>query len=360
MKVCFPALLFPLFLVGQSHPTWWTYASPDSTALVGIHWSAVAATPFAEAVIAELGPEGLGLPQLDCLLRSDQILISSPTLLALASGTFPPEAVGQQARELGMVQGSYKGYALWLSPGKDGMGVGQFSNQILLVGGRRAVEEALDRARSSLPQPSEESREATAAKATQPRRYSPLLARAARFNGTTDLWVVSQRLPDELASRFVPFMVEARGFEGGVSMANGLQVDASVFAGSRMAAVALEDRLIDSLNGLPPLLRNAETRVEEDHVVLTVTVTQDQFNASLRGSKPVEIAQQEALPPVLPTPPVLPSTPQAAPAVAMIVQQVPPPPPQMPDVPKGPRVIRIVGLDDGPREIPYNPPGKSN
>jgi hypothetical protein len=330
---------------------------------VGVRLAAVNASPFGDAVLAELGPEGLGLPQLDCLLNADQILISAPEFLTVASGSFPPAIVGEQARERGMERTSYRGYTLWLSAVRGRMSVGQFSNQILLVGERKIVEQAIEHARNSLPQETE-SRETSAAKTTQARHYSPLLARAARFNGTADLWVVSQHLPDALASRFVPFMVEARGFEGGVSVTDGLQVDASIFAGSRMAAAAMEDRLVDSFQGLPPLLRSVETHVDEDHVALSLSVSQEQFAASLRGGakQPVEVAQEATPqpPPQLPQAPVLAPTPQAAPVIAAtIVQQVPPPPPQMPDTAKGPRVIRIVGLDDGPVEIPYNPPGKN-
>ena len=347
--------LLPMLALAQSHPTWWTYSSPDATALVGIHWSTVSNSPFANAVLDELGGEGLGFPKMDCLLDAEQILISSPALLVVAFGSFPPAMVAEQAGRLDLTPASYRGSALWIDPRKGGMGVAQWSNQILLVGQRASLQDALDRARSSMPVEGE-SRESASAKAAQPRRYSPLLARAARFNGTADLWVVSARLPDALASRFVPFMVEARGFEGGVSLQAGLQVDAMLSAGSRIAAVAMEDQLRQSFAELPPVLRNVEIHGEEDRVALSLSATEEQLSASLRGSKePVVV--EAAL--VLPSGPVLPAVPPAAPAIAATFATVapplpPPPPPQLPEKPKGQRVIRIVGLDDGPVEIPYD------
>src|SRR5436190_1775756 len=52
----------------ESHPAWWRYASPEATALVGIHWENLRSSPFAEAIADELtGEGGLGFPQLECL-----------------------------------------------------------------------------------------------------------------------------------------------------------------------------------------------------------------------------------------------------------------------------------------------------
>jgi hypothetical protein len=353
------ALLLPVVALGQSHPTWWTYTSPDATALVGIHWSVVNASPFGEAVLEELSTDGLGFPQLDCLLGAEQILVSAPEVLAVAYGSFSPAAVARDAREAGMAAASYKGSTLWINPDKRGLSVGQWSNQILFVGQRKSIEEALDRARSALPQ--EESRETTAAKKPDARKYSPLLSRAARFNGAADLWVVASRLPDPLASRFVPFMVEARGFDGGVSLADGLQVEATVSAGTRLAAGAMEDRLRQSFEDLPVLFRNAEIHTEQDRVAVTLAVTGEQLSASLRGSKEPVAAASASAPPQLPAAPDIPIAPQAPQmAAATVVQTVPPPPPQIPDSAKGPRVIRIVGLDEGPLEIPYTPSAKKD
>ena len=52
----------------ESHPSWWRYASPEATALVGIRWEHLRSSPFAGAITGELsGEDGLGVPDLYCL-----------------------------------------------------------------------------------------------------------------------------------------------------------------------------------------------------------------------------------------------------------------------------------------------------
>ncbi len=326
---------------------------------MGIHWSAIRQSPFADAVLEEFGPDGLGLPQLDILDNAEELVVSSPALLIVTYGNFPPAQLAKEARGAGLISAPYKGAAVWNSKDRNGWTLAQWSNQILLLGQRKTVEDALERARASQPQ-EEESRETTAAKAPQIRRYSPLLAKAARFHSTSDLWVVSSRLPDPLASRFVPFAVEVRGFEGEVSVEDGLQLEATFTASTHLGASALEDRIHNELAALPPELRNGDTTIDEDRVVLSLHATADQLSASLKNpAKPVEVA---VAPPVLPAAPDLPQAPQAAPQVpaVMVERMPPPPPPQITGTPKGPRTIRIVGLDDGPVEIPYDHPPKTN
>ena len=61
----------------------------------------------------------------------------------------------------------------------------------MLVGARKTLQAAIDR---SLMETG--------------RTYSALLPRAARFSQTGDLWVVAVKLPDPLASLFVPLDAE--------------------------------------------------------------------------------------------------------------------------------------------------------
>src|SRR3984893_19286072 len=71
----------------SSHPSWWTYASPDATALVGIQWENLRQSPFAETVAKELSPTGgLEFPDLDCLKQARQIILSAPSNLSWMLG----------------------------------------------------------------------------------------------------------------------------------------------------------------------------------------------------------------------------------------------------------------------------------
>jgi hypothetical protein len=319
-------------LSAQSHPGWWTYASPDATALVGIDWHALRTSPFADGVREELGPGGLGFPALDCLDQSTQILVSSPALLAVVSGSFAAPTLGQQATAKGFRAGTYKNVNVWIAPQSAVLSIALMNPQIVLLGSRKTLEEAIDRATDLAAQ------EGETARATKPRatkRYSPLLARAAQFARNTDLWVVSSRLPDPLASRFVPLEIETRGFEGWVSAENGLRLEAVLLASSKEEALVIAEHLRGTLAGLTSLARGIELHVDGDEVGLSFTATSEQFNASLKN---------------VPAPAVPPSLAEVA--------SIPPPPPAVTlppenEKPKQPQVIRIVGLDQGPVEIPF-------
>jgi len=87
--------------MAESHPSWWTYASPEATALVGIHWDTLRLSPFAPAIASELADGGsLRFPDLACLHDAQQLIISSPALLAMVVGKFPAGLLQEQAARL--------------------------------------------------------------------------------------------------------------------------------------------------------------------------------------------------------------------------------------------------------------------
>ena len=274
---------------------------------------------------AELtGLGGVGFPDLACLRDARQILISSPAMLAIAVGNFPFATVRQQASAKGMKFTNYRGIPMWISPEKATLGVALMNETLVLIGDRKTMAEAIDRSMEA------------------GRNYSPLLERAARFS-QEDLWVVATQLPDPLASLFVPLDTQARGFDGGISMRDGLRLDATLDAGSEDGAAFAADSIGQSIPTLPPILRGLEVTPEADHVLLKLDVSREQFAASLRqgtASPPRPLA-----PSAPPTPPPAPPTPVAA---------APPPPPE-PAKPAGPQIIHIYGLDGGPREIVLPP-----
>ncbi len=293
-------------VLAESHPSWWGYASPDATALVGINWAALKGSAFEAPVEAEFSAS-LAFPNLPILKDAQKILISSPALIAMFTGNFPAAALHAQAAAKGLKPASYKGTDLWISPGKT-LSIAAVSEQLILVGARRTLEAAIERSQSET--------------GATGRRYSPLLAKAARW-GPADLWVVSTRLPDPLASLFVPLETEARGFEGGVSVRNGVQLEATLEAGSEEGAATTADNLRQSIPGLPEVARGLKVVAEADRVLLNLDVPRAQFLASMKGAA------------TAPASPVEPKVEAPAPA--------------------GPQVIRIYGLDEGTREIVLPP-----
>lgn len=308
-------ILAATLLHAESHPSWWTLAEPEATALVGIQWQNLHDSPFAPAIRAGL-PD---FPDVPLLFESRQILLSSPETLAILSGSFPVETLRQQAAAKGLKPSSYRGIELYLSPGKTALSIAQLTDQIILLGMRKTLERAVDRSLAETG-----------------RRYSPLLARAAHL-AANDLWVVAAQLPDPLASQFVPLEIEAGGFEGGVSLRDGLQMGAAVDAGSPDRAAALAENLRQSIPTWPAIARTIDLKVEQGSVLLTLDVTSEQLEAALSPSEAPKPAA--AATPVESPKPLEPA--KVEPAKA-----------------EGPQVIRIFGLDDGPREIPLPPAPK--
>lgn len=293
----------------ESHPAWWGYASPEATALVGIQWERLRSSPFAEAISSELSGEGgLGFPDLDCLKEARQVLISSPALLAAAAGNFPAATLRDQAARKGLKRALYREVEIWVTPGKNTLSIAHMSDQLVLLGLVKNLQDAIDR---SLLEGVD-------------RGYSPLLARAARY-AQDDLWVVAARLPNVLAERFVPIDAEAEGFEGGVSLGSGtggLRLQAVLSASSEEVARELAETLTQMVLSMPAMAQGIQVGIDTlnaRNVTLAMAVSEEKLLAGLRGT-----------PSVQPVPPV----------------------PQPERVkPSGPQIIRIYGLDDGPREI---------
>jgi len=318
--VFFSVLIFGITFVpgvhAESHPAWWTYSSPDATALVGVNWETLRESPFADAIGTEFSSGGsLNFPDLACLKQARQIVLSSPGFLAVVWGSFGPQVVKADAESLKFQPAAYKGMALWLAPDPAMLSLAQLSEELLLVGTRKTLESAID---NSLLE--------------KQRRVSPLLARAARFSQKADLWVVASRLPDPLASIFVPIEAQAKGFEGSVALRGGLNLEASLDAGSYDAAVALGTEIRNSAPSLPAIAQNLKVGVEENKVMLWLRLTSAELRAGLR---PAPAAQEGSAP---------------SPAPSLAIQ--PPPAPAAAPAPQ-PQVIRILGLEDGPREIPF-------
>jgi hypothetical protein len=331
-------LAFAALAVAQSHPSWWTYASPGATALVGIEWQNVRPSPFADPIEAELWGD-LGFPDLPCLHNAREIVISSPELLALVSGSFSSTAMNAQAAKEDLRAMTYRGIDMWFAGKKGVLSVARLNDQLALIGEPHTLQEAVDRSMNDA------------------RNYSPLLARAARF-AQTDLWVVASQLPDELASRFVPLDAEAQRFEGSVSLRNGLELTAALSAGSEPQAEATAAKLRQAIPGFPEIARGLQVTVEEDSITLALAATRTQVIAALRPPEPDPVV---AAPPVET---IKVETPGHVEQVAVEILPAPKPiekPVEKPvekaveKIPEKPQVIRIIGLDEGPREIALPP-----
>ena len=335
----------------DSHPSWWAYASPEATAMVGIQWENLRNSPFASAVEAELSSSGpLAFPDLECLRQAKQIVISAPELLAAEAGTFPAATVKEQAIKAGLHRVAYQNLTLWVPNAVKAMGVAQLSDQLVLVGTRKTLQEAIERSMTE-----------------SGRQYSSLLPRAAHFSQTGDLWVVAVKLPDPLASLFVPIDAAGSLFLGQVSVRDGLSMEASFDAPSTEAASEIAAKLQDDAATLPEFARGLQATSDRRTVNLALEVRAEDLVEALRSAptrpaapgavRPAQVALQRPVAAAMPVAskpaaevrPVETKPLEPQPAEGKLAPQ--PPAPQ----PPGPQVVRILGLDSGPREIVLPP-----
>ncbi|MDP8989082.1 MAG: hypothetical protein M3N41_03250, partial [Acidobacteriota bacterium] len=239
-----------------------------------------------------------------CLWNSREILLAGPDLLAVATGSFPAATVAAQASSLGMQPIDYDGVRLWIAPGKDRRSLAQVNENLLLVGYKETLKDAIDR--SLL---------------TTGRQMSPLLARGARVAASFDMWTSATALPDPLVSVFIPVELETADFDGGLAARNGLALDAHYSMGTPEGASQSADYFRQAIPDFHPLLRGINVIEDGELVRLKLQVSAQELADQLRPPEPAKTAAVEA----------------------------PPPPAQ-------PRSVHIVGLDDGPREIPLPAP----
>ena len=337
-------------LSAQSNPSWWKYVPPESKSIVGIQWKELRQSLFGPAIAAELAPGGtFGFPDLELLRNAEQILIGSPTMLAVEYGTFPIAKLRTQAAEKGLKRATFKRAELWISSDPNVMSVAYIQEKLLLIGNRANIEDAVDRVSDPKNQ-----------------AYSPLLARAARYS-KEDLWVVASRLPDPLASKFVPLEVEANAFEGAFSVWDGLHLVAAIERPTPLRALDFADSLAENLASRPALSEATEISTRDRSVLIRMDLDPVELASTLRMPVEGETSAAEShelltAAPVKPQPRsfVPPDKSNSAPVTAEISSAAPEspavepssqPPPQA-ALPPPPRVIRILGLESGPREIP--------
>jgi len=349
----------------QSHPGWWTVVPPESRSLVGMEWQTLQNSPFGEVLRGELSSGGgIALPDLPCLMNAHDFLIASPPLLAAANGGCSPGTLRTEAQAHGLKLSIYRGFEIWgpgmsrstsstestSNAGEPTLSVVQFNERVVLIGSVKSLRAAIDRSLA------------------ETRTYSPLLIQGARLARTRDLWAVATELPDPLASIFVPLEVTAgsvRNFEGGITLHEGLELGATLDAGSEAVAAAVAGSIRQSIPQFSAVAKGLQVTTDGSSVTLGLQVANDVLRASLRrGGAEVPL---ESEPPVMLAAPLAPQPlpPPASKASAVGPESKGSAVPSTPTAPAStaavepakpePQIIRIYGLDEGPREIVLRP-----
>lgn len=329
-----------------SMPAVWRYAHPNATALIGIEWNRIAGSPVGQQIRSKIGEAGLsgaeGFDVLDDVLR---VFISSPGKPGGAESEQPPAVIALQGQfDLDEVRalagakmveaGVYQSIPLFEeadAEGDDPMALALASSQTILLGNVGSVKAAIDHYQAADPAQS----------------ASPLFARAAELAAGNDVWIVSEASPEDFASSTdgtPSFLQDVESIEAGLSFRDGLGVELSLGAGSPESAQNLAGGLQfllgmmlsghESGPGASAITEKLRVMTDSTRVHLALHLSQAEFEDAfddLESSLSFGAADRDV------------GVQAAVRGSGEWSWEQPP---------RQKQVVRIFGLEDGPREIP--------
>jgi hypothetical protein len=350
-------LLAPAVAECQSDAAPWRFVYPNAKALISINWQRIRQSP-AGAMIRDkwlnAGPNA-AIPGVEFLDDIDRVVISSPgnetskdtgagtdaepapaPLLIAVEGHFDAAKVRKLFTRLGAKPQAYNSFQVYRPQGRGAKNMAYvlFDAGTILFGDAPSLFAALDRNQFGAPTPEPGS----------------MIARAAEMDRAYELWLVITS-PDILSNdrleglfRASEWAPDAQGFEAGVHLRAGLTADVTVrFASeeaakqvatemTRLAAIAAKDEDDPQMQDIARKLKFSwEGSAAKINLRLTPQELARSTEALMASHAPV--GDQPAAAPA----------PAATPAREATVAPAP----------EKPGVIRIEGLDDGPREIPF-------
>jgi hypothetical protein len=324
----------------------WHFIHPDAKAFVGIKLRRLKESAIGKEIRSELQtqsfPDLSAIPGSDLVSQIDEVLISSPgrpegaaedaqpPVLIRITGTFEAKKVEAFFVQSGAKMQKYREYRVFRHKGDGDMAAALVDPHTLLLGDAPSLFASLERLEwTDAPK-------------------NPLLDRAIELQSNYDVWALFSVTPSSFTGVHLPQLPaldSLRGMELAVSVSDGMALRLGLNTDSPQdaatMAAGLKNLLLSGLkdHGAPPdlqtLVKNITFQVEQSSVRLQVKVSAVEMKKAMAAAhqrfteKRAEIA--------------------AVPHTAQLTAPVPLP------QPKGPRVVRIEGLDDGPREIPYNP-----
>jgi hypothetical protein len=354
--IVFAVLLAPVVLHAQSDPTLWRFAYPDAKALIGIDWSRIRESP-AGSMIREkwLTADGAPvLPGMELLDGIDRVLISSPgkntsddaaesPILIAIRGHFDAAKVRQVFTHFGARPQSYNSFQVYRPQAKDREGNEAkntawvlFDPETILYGDAQSIFRALDRNQFAQSLPAS----------------GPLVAHAGEMDANYEFWMIIDATEltsnDQVAALFRggEWASEAQAFEAGVNLSGGLTADITVRFSSDVTAKRVTAELTRVMN-LAARDKSAGAQLQDIAKKLKFTLDGSATKISLRLTEQELEKSAEAFAASRK------ASAKLAGNTAPVANPVPAPAP----VAAKPGVIRIEGLDDGPREIPFPDPG---
>jgi hypothetical protein len=338
-------------LHAQTTPGLWRFLHPDAKAVLSINWGAVRASHIGAMFRDKLnGPAGanpmFAVPGIEFLNDVDRFAISSPgrnpdspspdaPVLIVVGGHFDLAKVRAVLLRHGAKPQQFNSFQVYRPQGKESRDLAfvLYDAQTILIGDSRSIFASLERTKFPGAEPEPNS----------------LLARAADMEANYDAWAILNGA-DAVASDRLSMLLsggaldaKAQGVQFGLSMRNGLGIEmALVFdsddaakrmAGelSRMVKLSIKDKL-----GEPAML-DLEKRLKFTAQGSLVKLAMHMTPQELEKNAQIYAAARKQVPSGLA---------EIKPVIKSGAAGEQPPPPQN-------KVIRIEGLDNGPREIPY-------
>lgn len=340
-----------------SMPSLWRYAHPDAKALIGVEWSRLANSPFGQQMRQKISAAATGeIKGLDVFNSIHRIFISSPGKLGARSRQQPPVVFAVQGdfdlKKIRKLVGdkvageeTYRSVDI-LEGAKTGgrqMALALVSPQTLVIGDLGSVKAALDH--QAAADPSQAS--------------NPLFLRASKLAATNDIWLVADAPPAAFSSSKTkrPSMLnDITGVDLGISLRSGLGLQLNLDTKSAKSAAKLATGLevmtgmmlasLKSKPGAPELADKLKVSTEESTVNIALRMDQRELDQTLRqfGNSIASGFGRAAAGDVK-------VRARAGGAGQWSWGSM-----EQPPAPKPPRkqVIRIYGLDEGVREIPFS------
>ena len=351
-------MLAPGIARAQSDPKLWRFVYPDAKALIGIDWGRIRQSPAGSMIREKWIPRNAmpGFPGLEMLDSIDHFLISSPArnssdessgnsgdspMLIAIQGKFDSAQVRQLFTHSGARTQSYNSFRVYRPQTKQNkdMAFVLFDAETILYGDAPAVFAALERNQFAPASPSSPA-------------AGSMAARAAELEAKYEIWAIMDTTElmssDSMADLFGgnAWASAAQGFEAGLNLRTGLDADFILRFSSDDTAKRVTADLTHAVN-LAAKDKSVGVQAQDIAKKLKFAVDGSAARISLR------LSEQE-----------LEKTAQAfargEKAGERLAANAPsnadPAPPASNPVPLKPAVIRIEGLDDGPREIPYPNP----
>jgi hypothetical protein len=342
---------------GQSDPAPWRFVYPNAKVLISINWQRVRQSPAGAMIRDKWLNAGLlaAIPGIEFVDDIDRVVISSPgnealkdtgtgtavepaqaPMLIAVDGHFDAAKVRQLFTRLGAKPQAYNSFQVYRpqAAGSKDMAYVLFDAGTILFGDASSLFAALDRNQFAPPAPEPGS----------------ILGRAAVMDAAYEVWLIIATpdimSSDRLTSLFGggEWTADAPGFEAGVNLRSGLAADVTVHFTSeaaakrvvtemtKLTAMMAKDKEADAQ--MQAIARKLKFRSDGLAVKISLSLTPQELEKSAQA-----LAAAHMAPALLaPTQAVSPPSVTSAPATL---------------VPIRPGVIRIEGLDEGTREIPY-------